>query len=208
MQIIAGTFFYYSLFVDPTMLVALNKVGSKQASPTTDTVQKTKILMYYADTQSDAVIRFHTSDMCLNIDSNAAYLVQPKACSRAAGHYYLSDNPSPPHICITPTTNGPILTKCQTICTVMASAAEDETGAIFLNGQQDVPIRTALIEMGHPQPPTLIITYSATSYGILTGNMRQKRSKAFDMHFHWMGCRIKQNQFCLYWQKGTENLAD
>ena len=75
----------------------------------------------------------------------------------------------------------------------MASAAEAETSAIFLNGQQYVPIRTALTEMGHPQPPTPINTESATSHGILTGNMRRKRSKAFDMRFHWMRCRIKQN---------------
>ena len=90
----------------------------------------------------------------------------------------------------------------------MASAAEAKTGVIFLNGQQDIPIRTALIKMGHPQPPTPIKTDSATSYGILTGNMRRKRSKDFDICFHWILCRIKQNQFRLYWQKGTENLAN
>ena len=84
----------------------------------------------------------------------------------------------------------------------MASAAEAETGAIFLNDQQALPIRTALTEMVHPQPPTPVKIDSATSYGILTGNMRQKRSKAFDMQFHWMRCQIKQNQFRLYWQKG------
>ena len=52
--------------------------------------------------------------------------------------------------------------------------------------------------MVHPQPPTPIKTDSATSYGILTGNMRRKRSKAFDMRSHWMRCCIKQNQFCQY----------
>ena len=62
--------------------------------------------------------------------------------------------------------------------------------------------------MGHPQLPILINTNSATSYGILTGNMLLKRSNAFDMRFHWMRFRIKQNQFCLYWQKGTNNLSD
>ena len=89
----------------------------------------------------------------------------------------------------------------------MASTTEAKTGSIFLNGQQAVPIRTALIEMGHPQPPALIKTNSATSYGIITGNMCRKRYKPFDMRFHWMHCHIKQNQFLLYWQKGSENLA-
>ena len=90
----------------------------------------------------------------------------------------------------------------------MASAAEAETGAIRLNCQQAVPIRTALIEMGHLQLPTPIKTDSATSYGILTGNMRQKLCKDFGLRFHWMRCRIKQNQFRLYWQKITENVSD
>ena len=65
----------------------------------------------------------------------------------------------------------------------MVSAAETKTGDIFLNGQQEVPIRMTFIEMGHPQPPTPIKTTSATSYGILTGNMRLKRSKDFDLRF-------------------------
>ena len=87
----------------------------------------------------------------------------------------------------------------------MASAAEAETGAVLLNGQQAFPFGISIIKMVHPQPPTTIKTDRATSHGILTSNMRQKRSKSFDMHFHWMRCCIKQNQFRLYCQKGTEN---
>ena len=128
--------------------------------------------MDYAATQLEAIIRFHASGMCLHTDSDAAYFVQPKARSRTAGYYYLSNNPPSENIHPTPYPNGPILTKCQTIRTVMASAAEVGTGAIFLNGQQAIPIHTALTEMGHPQPPNSINTNSATSYGILTGNMR------------------------------------
>ena len=62
----------------------------------------------------------------------------------------------------------------------MASSSESETGAIFLHGQQAVHIRTALAEIGHPQPPTPIKTDNAISYVILTSNMRRKFSKAFD----------------------------
>ena len=208
MQSISGTFWYISCAVEPTMLVVLNKAGAKQALPITNTIKKTRILKDYAATQRYSIIRFHVSDMYLHIDSNAAYMVQPKAHSRAVGHYYLSNNPPPTHIRSTPTPNELILTTCQTIRTVMDSAAETETGAIFLNGQQAVPILTALIEMGHPQLPTPIKTESATSHGILTSNMCRKRSKDFDMRFYWMRCRIKQNQFRLYCHKGTENLAD
>ena len=167
-QSIYGTFLYIARAFDPTMIVALNKIGAEQALPTTDTVQKKKMLMDYVATQPDAIIGFHASNMCLHIDSNAAYLVQPKARSRAAGHYYLSNNPPSPNIRPTPTPNGPILTKCQTICTVMASAAEAKPGAILIKGQQAVPIRTSLIKMGHPQPPTPTKNDSETSYDIFT----------------------------------------
>ena len=92
MQSIAGIFLYIARAVDPMMLVALYDIGAKQASPTIDTIQKTKIPMDYAATQPDAVIRFHAGDMGLHINSDAAYLVQPKACIRAAGHFYLGNN--------------------------------------------------------------------------------------------------------------------
>ena len=93
----------------------------------------TKMLMDYAATQPDAAVRFHASDMCLHIDSDAAYLVQSKAFRRASGNFDLTENPPSDNIRPTPSPNGPILTKCQTIRTVMASSVEAETSAIFLN---------------------------------------------------------------------------
>ena len=48
----------------------------------------------------------------------------------------------------------------------MASAAEAEYGALFLNGQAAVPIRTKLIEVNHPQPPTPIHVENSTAVGI------------------------------------------
>ena len=127
MQSISGTFLYIARAVDPTMLVALNKIGAKEALPTTDTIKKKKMLMDYVATQPDTVIRFHAIDMCLHIDSNATYLVQRKEHSCDAGHYYLSYNSPSDNIFPTPSPTGPILTKCQTIRIVMASAAVAES---------------------------------------------------------------------------------
>ena len=86
MQSIADTFLYTSRAVDPKRIVSLNEIGANQASPTTNTVNKKQLLMYYSATQPDAVVRFHASKMCLHIDSDNAYLVQPKPRSRVAGH--------------------------------------------------------------------------------------------------------------------------
>ena len=47
--------------------------------------------MDYAHTYPNAKIRYHTSDMCLHIDSGEAYLEQPQAQIRVAKHFYLSE---------------------------------------------------------------------------------------------------------------------
>ena len=51
---------------------------------------------------------------------------------------------------------------------VMASAAEAEMGALFVNGQEVMVLRNILAEMGHPQPPTPIRTDNSTSTTSLT----------------------------------------
>ena len=66
----------------------------------------------------------------------------------------------------------------------MALAAEAEYGALFLNVQAAVPIRTNLNEMVHTQPPTPIQVDNATDVGIDNKIIWQKMSKSMDMLFH------------------------
>jgi hypothetical protein len=42
----------------------------------------------------------------------------------------------------------------------------------------------------------------------MTETMRSKLSKFFDMEYWWMKDAIKENEFNLYWQKGSNNWAD
>ena len=67
----------------------LNEIATEQASPTTDTIAQTTMLMDYLDTYPHSVLRYYASDMILKITSDATYLVQPKACSGVAVHYHL-----------------------------------------------------------------------------------------------------------------------
>ena len=90
----------------------------------------------------------------------------------------------------------------------MGSVAEAETGGVYFNAQRAIPIRIALEEMGHPQPPTPIKTDNASALGYIYDNIRQKRSKSFDMKFHWLRDREQQKQFRYYWDKGSNNNAD
>ena len=49
----------------------------------------------------------------------------------------------------------------------MGSVAEAETGGVYFNAQRAIPIRIALEEMGHPQPPTPIKTDNASALGYI-----------------------------------------
>ena len=161
------------------------------------------MIMDYLHTYPNATIRYYASDMILKCTSDAAYLVLPKARSRAAVHYHLgwlhSDD-----------VNGPLEVLVQTIKNVVASAAEAETAGIYIGATNACPMRTSLEELGHPQPAdgTPFDTDNKTAQGILTKTMRQKLSKAFDMRYWWMKDRIQQKQFNLTWSKGADNNAD
>jgi hypothetical protein len=209
-QQIIGTLLYYSLAVDPTMLVALGSIAATQSKATSTTAKAVVQLLDYAATHPDATIRYHASDMVLYDHSDASYLSEPKARSRVGGHLFLSQRPTDPTKAPInqPRQNGPIHTVCQILRNVMASAAEAEVGALFVNAQDAVPIRNTLIELGHPQPPTPIQTDNSTAAGFANDTIKQKRSKAMDMRFYWIKDRARQNQFLFYWRPGAENLGD
>ena len=138
--------------------------------------------MGYAATYPNATIQYHASDMILHVDTDLAYLVLPNARSRVAGHYFLSNHPSPrgnPK----PAPNGAIHTGCQTLENVVSSAAKGKCSGLFINGQQIIPQRNMLIAMGHLQPinGTPLKTDSATALGIVKSYMKPKRSKSWDM---------------------------
>eukprot|EP00957_Ditylum_brightwellii_P035614 2699584-Ditylum_brightwellii.AAC.1 len=62
--------------------------------------------------------------------------------------------------------------------------------------------------MGHPQPPTPLITNNNTAHGLTTGSMIQKISKAVDMRFHWLKCQEAKKQFNIKWKRRETNRAD
>ena len=184
------------------MLVALNAIATQQASPTQKTMERVKQLLDYAASQEEAVITYHASDLILAVHSDAGYLNESKARSRAGGHFFLSnDSQNPPN-------NGAVLTITQIIDAVMSSAAEAELGALFINAKEAVHMRQILSEMGHPQPRTPIQTDNKTANDLLTNQIMPKALKAMDMRFHWLRCRDAQGQFRYYWRPGTQNLAD
>ncbi len=90
----------------------------------------------------------------------------------------------------------------------MSSAAEVELGALFLNATEAVYLHQILTEMGHQQPQTPIQTNNTMAKGVINNKIQSKRTKAMDMHVHWLRNQEAQCQFKIYWQPGRTNLAD
>jgi hypothetical protein len=105
-------------------------------------------------------------------------------------------------------TNGAILIISKVLKHVTSSAAEAEIKAVFINAKEGAVLRTTLEELGHKQPPTPMETDNTTATGYSNGTIKQKRTKAMDMHFYWIKDRVKQGQFKLYWGPDFQNSAD
>jgi len=144
-QEVTGVFNYYARAIDGTMLPALSAIASEQSKPTETTMKKTKQFLDYAATNPNAVLTYRRSNMNLAIHSDASYLSEREARSRAGGNHFLSENIEDPQL------NGSVLNISQIIKSVMSSSAEAETGALYLNATTAIPMRQTLEEMGHPQ---------------------------------------------------------
>ena len=107
------------------MLPALNKIATQQSKPTSHTIKKCNRLLYYAATYLNTAIRCNTSDMILHDDTDNTYLILPKARFQITGYFYLRDRP-PTNSTTKPKLNGYILTICQSLKYVVASAAGAE----------------------------------------------------------------------------------
>ena len=126
-----------------------------------------------------------------------------------AGHYHLSNKcqPSPaiPNIPM----NDSILIVYKTIKRMVASATKAETGGLFMNRQEIIPLSYTLRQIRHPQPgPTPLKTDNSTSLGFVHKNIKQKRSKSWDMSFYWLREKEAQKHLRIFWDRGKNNNAD
>lgn len=203
LQVSNGKFLYYSRACDPTMLHQLSTLAAQQGHGTEKTAKALKIFLDYCATNPDAKLHYIATDMLLKIISDAAFLTEPKARSRVGGHHFLGNREDKSQVL-----NAPVHSTSKVLKNVVGSATEAEVGGVYHNARDGVPLRTALEEMGHPQPSTPIITDNTTAHGILNRTVKQQRSKAIDMRFYWVQDRIDQGQYHLVWAPGDSNLAD
>ena len=138
--------------------------------------------------------------------SDALYLSETKACSRAGGMFYLSNKPKnlthkTPDL---PPINGMIYSLVKIMQHVMSSAMEVEIGAAFLTAKKACAMQTTLEEHGNPQPTTPLQVNNQTTVGFSNDNIKHHH-----MRFHWIQDRNQQGQFIVFWwAPGKTNLAN
>ena len=81
---IVGSLLYYDCTINSSLLSALNTISTFQSGSTEHTFCMRCRLLDYTATYPEAHLHYHTGSMILDVYSNAAYLVAPKACSRIA----------------------------------------------------------------------------------------------------------------------------
>jgi len=176
-----------------------------QANPTQDVLKDVIRLMQYAASHPDAGIEYHASDMQLQAHSDASFLCETNARSRAGGIHFLTTRAGlrdPAAI------NGAIEVVSTIIPSVVASVAEAEFASLFLNGMTAEMLRTTLADLGYPQGATPIFVDNQCAVGLANDTMKQRRAKGFDLKYNWTKCRIRQKHLDVLWAPGVTNLAD
>ncbi len=120
-------------------------------------------LLNYLATNTDAKICYYPSDMIMNIHSDASYLSESKARSRACGYFFMGwklVDGQPIKL------NGAFYTNSVILKFVVASTVEAELGTLFHNCHDGIVFCQTLVDMGHPQPKILVHCDNGTAVGI------------------------------------------
>ena len=147
-------------------------------------------------------MRIRASNMKLVCHSDASYLSEAKARSRAGGLLFLGDCADGD------TPNAAVCFLSVVISTVVASAAEAEYASAFIVGKAAISIIHTLEDLGYPQKDTEIFCDNLCAVGLANDTLIQKRTKTIDMRYHWIRDQVKQHTFKVTWKAGSLNLAD
>jgi hypothetical protein len=130
-QQLYGTLLYYASAVYPALILPVNVLASDQTQATAATEGKVIELLNYCSSHPDANLRYHASDMILNIHSGASYLSERETNSRAGGFFYLgSDISSKKKL-----TNGAILIISTILKHIMSLSAEADIGSVLIHAK-------------------------------------------------------------------------
>ena len=170
-----------------TVLMALSSIAVEQTKATEKTLGHCLQMLDYLASNSEAKVRYHASDMIMNIHSDASYLSETKARSRACGHFFMGwmpKNGEPIKL------NGAFYVNTTILRFVVASVVEAELGALFHNYQDGIIFRQTFTDLGHPQPKTPVHCDNATTVGIANNTVKRQQSRAMEMRFFWIRDKV------------------
>ena len=140
-------------------------------------MKQTTQLLDYISTKEESIIIYNASEMILAAHSNASYLSEPKARSRAGGQFFLTNHAE------VPPNNGAVLKIAHIIKNVMSSATKSEPAVLYIMSHKAVYMRILLNELGHKQLPSTLQTDNLMEDGVVNGKIQPKRTKEMDMRF-------------------------
>jgi hypothetical protein len=203
-QKIIGNILYYATAVDMAVLMAPSAIAVEQMKATAKTMGRCIQLLKYLASNSEAKVRYYVSDMVMNIHSDASYLSETKARSRACGHFFMGWMPKNGELI---KINSAFYVKATILKFVVASAAEAELGALFHNCQDGIIFQQTLANMGHPQPKTPVHCNNAIAVGIENRSVEGQQSRSIEMRLFWVSDKVAQDMYALSWHPGQDNLA-
>jgi hypothetical protein len=118
--------------------------------------------------------------MIMNVHSDALYLSEADARSRACGHFFwgleAKDGNPIKH-------NGALFTLCAILHFVVASAAKAELGTLFLNCKEGMIFLMTLKELGHPEPKTQVHCNYYTAIEIANTTIKRQHLQSMEMRY-------------------------
>jgi hypothetical protein len=205
-QKIVGSISFYVRVVVMTVLMALSSIAVEQTKAMEKTMARCTQLLDYLLGHADAKVWFHAFNMILNIHSDASYLSEAKACSRACGHFFMGWMPQdgkPIHL------NGAFPVSTIILCFVVASTAEAKLGALYHNCQMGIIFFDSPSQIWitcNQKPP--IHCNNTTAMGIANNTIKGQCSQSMEMRYFWIGDKVAQEMHALKWHPGQENLAN
>ena len=76
------------------------------------------------------------------------------------------------------------------------------------NGKHGYFQRLYLAAVDYPQQPTTIFADNMAAVGVANDTVKLRKSKSYDMRYHWIRDRVRRNIFNVIWAAGTTNDAD
>jgi hypothetical protein len=155
-----------------TILMALSSIAVEQTKATEKMMGHCIQLLDYFASNLETKVRYHASDMVMNIHSDVSYLSKTKARSRACGHFFMGwmpKNGEPIKL------NGAFYVNTTILQFVVASAAEAKLGTLFHNCQDGIFFWQTLTNLGHPQPKTPEHCNNAIAVSIANNTVKGQR---------------------------------